>query len=39
MDRRPDARSMQSHAPPALDCVEPYAAANCCMFKQIFLVP
>ena len=38
MDRLPDARSMQTHAQPALDCVEPYAAANCCMFEQILLV-
>ena len=29
---------MQSHAQPALDRVEPYAAANYCMFKKIFLV-
>ena len=28
MDRRPDARPMQSHAQPALDRVEPNAAAN-----------
>ena len=38
MDRRPDARPMQSHAQPALDYVEPDAAANYCMFRKIFLV-
>lgn len=34
MDRRPDARPMQSHAQLALDFVEPYAAANCCTLRQ-----
>ena len=38
MDRRPDARPMQSHAQPALDYVEPYAAAKYCMSRKIFLV-
>ena len=38
MDRRPNARPMQSHAQPALDCIEPYAAANCCMSKRGFLM-
>ena len=39
MDRRPDARPMQSHAQPALDCVEPYTAAKYLHGEEVFIDP